>query len=101
MLAVCWSVIELSIGNRLGSTVVNCIDTLTCTCESVPIAQGAGLHVTVPDQFPAPSSAFSLAVAAAWTLAGSDTTPARAASRAAVVSRFRVNHARLSSTLAK
>src|SRR5688572_16950392 len=99
MLAVCWRVIDPSIGKRFGSTVVNGIETLTCTCESD--AHGAGLHCTVPDQLPAPRSWLSLAVPAACTASGAATTPERAASRAAVVSRFIVNQARLSSTLAK
>src|SRR5919106_3513117 len=100
MLAVCWIVIELSIGNRAGNIVWKFDVTLTCTCEFG--AQGAGLHATAADQFSGgcpgcPSSAVSLAVAADCTASGATTTPVRAASRAAVVKRFRVKNARLSS----
>src|SRR4030095_16237677 len=102
MRAVCWSVIEPNIGKRSGSTVWKFAVTLTRTWESG--THGLGLHETVADQliggWPAgPSRAVNLAVAFDCTEPGADTTPTRTASRAAVVSRFRVNQARLSSTL--
>src|SRR4029453_17376886 len=102
MLAVCWSVIEPNIGKRSGSTVWKFAVTLTRTWESG--THGLGLHETVADQLiggwaAGPRRGGHLAPAFGCTAPRAATAPTRTASRAAVVSRFRVNQARLSSTL--
>jgi hypothetical protein len=102
MLAVWTTFTEASEGRNRGDTVWNGILTLAWTWESTTHGDGEHVteHVPVAQAIPADWSTESIrAVPVLDALLASTTDAARTPSRAAVVTMFSVNHARLSSRI--